>query len=150
MNWHRYFVDLATTVASKSKDPSTKVGCVLVNKDKEVLSVGYNGFPRGVQDTEERLNNRELKYPLVVHAEANAICIAAKNGARLDGASAYITHPPCRECAKLLDQAGIKAVYWERIVDPAMAERWVKSMEEAVAIFIEAGIIYGPVSKENV
>lgn len=74
LKWHHRFLSLAKHVAGWSKDPSTKVGCVIA-KDKRIVSVGYNGFPEGIRDTYERLNNRELKYQIVQHAEENAIGI---------------------------------------------------------------------------
>ena len=140
MNWDEFFIQLARCSSSKSKDPSTKVGCVIVNSSNEVLALGYNGFPRGVKDTEERYANKDVKYSLVAHAEANAICISAKNGAVLDGATIYITHPPCGECAKLIVQSGIKKVVWQEIEDSDMAKRWSKSIDISTLIFRESRI----------
>src|ERR1700722_2700699 len=81
MKWDIRFLELAKHISNWSKDPSTKVGAVLVNDLKQVVGMGYNGFARGVQDTDERLNDRETKYKLVVHAEVNAI-IQAGHAAR--------------------------------------------------------------------
>ncbi len=103
-NWDERFLELATLVSSWSKDPSTKVGCVLVGPDKVVLSVGYNGFPRGVEDSSERLNQRDIKYRMVQHAETNAIQNAQGN---LRGATVYVTHKPCSNCCGALIQAGL-------------------------------------------
>ena len=75
--WDHRFIELADHIAQWSKDPSTKVGCVIVGEDREIRSTGFNGFPRGIDDDEERLNNRDLKYPLICHAEENAIMHAA-------------------------------------------------------------------------
>ncbi|WLB77042.1 deoxycytidylate deaminase [Bradyrhizobium elkanii] len=74
--WDRYFLKVAQAVSTASKDPSTKVGAVIVRPDRTMASFGYNGFPRGIADTDERLNNREVKYDLVVHGEINAILTA--------------------------------------------------------------------------
>ena len=99
--WDLRFLDLAQHIAQWSKDPSTKVGAVIVRPDKTICSVGYNGFPRGIEDTEERLNNRDLKYPCMVHAEMNAILNSKES---LDGYILYISSPTyfaptCDRCA---------------------------------------------------
>jgi dCMP deaminase len=94
--WDTRFLDLAALVASWSKDPSTKVGAVIVRPDRTVASLGYNGFPRGVADTESRYEDRETKYQLVVHAEANAIISA---GESVKGMTMYGTLFPCCDCA---------------------------------------------------
>ena len=78
--WDIRFLKLATHISEWSKDPSTKVGCVVVGPDREIRSTGFNGFPRGIQDSDERLTNRDLKYPLICHAEENAIMHAARIG----------------------------------------------------------------------
>ena len=128
MNWDELFIKQAMLIAEKSKDPSTKVGCVLVGKDNEVLSMGFNGFPRGVQEEftvhhpignfairEERKLlekrwERPAKYAWIEHAERNAIYNAARNGIRLHGARAYINWEPqavCSDCCRALIQSGI-------------------------------------------
>jgi len=104
-----------------SKDPSTKVGACIV-KDGKVVSVGYNGFPKGVPDSEEFLNNRELKYKLVEHAERNALTSALHNSGSVLGGSVYISHCPCTDCAKGLIQAGIKMVRFPYY--PVFEDRW--------------------------
>ena len=88
--WVKRFFRLANEVATWSKDPSTKVGAVIVGENKQIISQGYNGFPRGVDDTEERYNNREIKYKMVVHAEMNAILNALYNGSSVKGATLYV------------------------------------------------------------
>ena len=95
--------------AQWSKDPSTKVGCVVVGPDREIRSTGFNGLPRGIEDTAERLGDRALKYPLICHAEENAIMHAARIGVALKGCIAYVTWPPCTRCARSLIQAGVIA-----------------------------------------
>jgi len=90
MNWNEFFFRHVYLVALKSKDPSTQIGAVLVNpEDKAVIASGYNGFPRGVKDTYERLNDRSIKYELVVHAEVNAIVDCARRGVCCKGAILY-------------------------------------------------------------
>lgn len=106
-DWNQRFMDLAHHVAGWSKDPSTKVGAVIVNDKKQVLSMGYNGFPRGVHDCEERYNDRSTKLKLVAHAERNALDNAYVD---VDGSTLYSTLYPCSECAKGIIQRGIKRV----------------------------------------
>ena len=105
--WDKNFLELAKTVSTFSKDPSTKVGAVIVDDDNRVISIGYNGFPKGLKD-DHRLDNRDLKYDMVVHAEANALLFA---NAPTKGCTIY-TWPfqPCSRCASLIIQAGIRRV----------------------------------------
>lgn len=106
-DWNQRFMDLAHHVAGWSKDPSTKVGAVIVNDKKQVLSLGYNGFPRGVHDCAERYNDRSTKLQFVAHAERNALDNAYID---VDGATLYSTLYPCSECAKSIIQRGIRQV----------------------------------------
>jgi dCMP deaminase len=99
-------MDLAHHVADWLKDPSTKVGAVIVNDNKQVLGLGYNGFPRGVYDCPERYNNRSIKLLFVAHAERNAL----DNATSVEGATLYSTLFPCTECTKGIIQRGIKQV----------------------------------------
>ena len=135
-NWAHRFIELAQHVAQWSKDPSTKVGCVLVGQNKEVLSTGYNGLPRGVNDLPERME-RPAKYLWTSHAEENAVAQAARNGVRLEGALAYVTHTPCSRCARSLIQAGIKTIF----VGNGKTSMPVEEFEVAVIMFKEAKII---------
>lgn len=139
-NWDSRFMDIARSVATWSKDPSRKVSAIAV-KDRRVLSTGYNGFPRGVIDSEERLNNRELKYKLIVHGEMNCILNAAREGISLEGATMYVTRlPVCSECAKAVAQSGIKRVVMESDSFKDMDQRWVDSYKTSKVIFDECGI----------
>lgn len=137
-HWDSGFLDLAEYWGSKkSKDPSTKVGCVIVRPDRTVASMGYNGFPRGVNDSHERLFHRPTKYLMVVHAEANAVVTAREP---LHGYTCYTwPFPPCSQCAALLIQAGIKRVVAPAI-PPELAERWDDSLSATAQMFIEAGV----------
>ena len=112
-DWNVAFMQQAQLMSTRSKDPSTKVGCIIVSPDRFVLSEGYNGFPRGVADTPERLNDRAQKYPRVVHAEANAILKVAKSTQSCDNATLYITMSPCKDCSKLIHQSGIVRVVYQ-------------------------------------
>lgn len=113
-SWDDFFIGIAEQVSLKSKDPSTKVGCVLVGPDNEILSVGFNGFPRNVENEEHDSDRweRPIKYEYVEHAERNAIYNAARVGTSVKGARAYLNwHPsPCSACARGLIQAGIVEV----------------------------------------
>ena len=134
--WDMRFLQLAAHVATWSKDPSTKVGAVIAN-DKFLVSVGYNGFPSLVYDTEKRLEHRETKYKMIVHAESNAIISAKRD---LFGYTMYCSLFPCTTCAGLIIQSGIHKVVAPQLTDPALKERWQDSMDTGMAMFIEAGI----------
>ena len=137
--WDIRFVKLAMHIANWSKDPSTKVGCVVVGEDREIRSTGFNGFPRGIKDDEERLLDREQKYPLICHAEENAIMHAARIGVSLKGSTAYVTWPPCSRCARSLIQAGIKEVVYSN--QEEIPERWVEDFTISCEMLTEAGVI---------
>ncbi len=135
--WDRYFLTVAQAVSTASKDPSTKVGAVIVRPDKTMASFGYNGFPRGIADTDERLNNREVKYDLVVHGEINAIHTAREP---LHGYTLY-TWPfiTCKRCSLHVIQAGIKRVVAPELPDH-LKERWAASVRDAGKLYDEAGV----------
>lgn len=119
--WDRYFLDMARFVASKSKDRATKVGAVLVASDHAVLSCGWNGFPRGVNDDVAARHERPAKYDWTVHAESNAITNAARRGIPLLGCTAYVTQMPCgTRCAGELVQAGVSRVV---TIEPDWSDR---------------------------
>lgn len=105
--WDKRFLDLAEHVAQWSKDPRTKVGAVIVDESNRVVSLGYNGFPRGVEDYEERYEDRPLKHLFVAHAERNALDNAPLSVA---GCCLYSPLLPCNECAKSIIQKGISRV----------------------------------------
>ena len=136
--WDRRFLELAKHISEWSKDPSTKVGCVVVGEDREIRSTGFNGFPRGIEDDSNRLEDREQKYPLICHAEENAIMHAARIGVSLKGNTAYISWPPCSRCARSLIQAGVNEVVFPAGVD--VPERWRPDFDIAIAMMNEAGI----------
>ena len=136
--WDRRFLSLATHISDWSKDPSTKVGCVVVGPDREIRSTGFNGFPRGIADTDERLSDRDLKYPLICHAEENAIMHAARVGVSLKDCTAYVTWPPCTRCARSLIQAGIVEVVYAG--KDNVPERWEEDFTRSTNMMKEAGI----------
>lgn len=135
--WDLRFLELARLVSTWSKDPSTKAGAAIIRPDKSVLSVGFNGFPKQMGDSEELYANREVKYSRIVHCEINAL-IHAKTG--IDGCTLY-TYPflPCDRCCVQMIQAGIS-----RVVAPiASAEtmtRWAKSFELSKSYLAEAHV----------
>jgi dCMP deaminase len=136
ISWDERFIELAAHVAEWSKDPSTQVGCVIARPDRTVASVGYNGFPRGVIDSERRLADRNFKLAMVVHAEANAVLSAYE---RLDGCMAYVSCHPCSACAGVLIQSGIARVVAPIPPDDKM-KRWGESFGFAQLMFDEAAV----------
>lgn len=137
--WDQDYLALAQWWADrKSKDPSTKVGAVVVDTYNSIVGVGYNGFPKGVHDTPERYADREQKYPRVVHSEPNAIITA---GHQCRGATLYVSPLyPCNECAKLIIQAGIIRVVVVSGCTPADSDRWGAAQKMAAEMFQEAGV----------
>lgn len=136
--WDMRFIGLAQHISTWSKDPSTKVGCVVVGEDREIRSTGFNGFPRGINDDEERLMDREKKYPLICHAEENAIMHAARIGVSLKDSTAYVTWPPCSRCARSLIQAGIREIVYPET--GKIPERWIEDFTISDSMLNEAGI----------
>ena len=139
--WGSKYTHLAKEISTWSKDPSTKVGAVVIGKDGQVLSQGFNGFPRRIRDTEERFNDRERKYELVVHAEMNAIYNASLTGVSLKGSTLYVYGLPiCNECAKGIIQVGIRKVIATR--PKIYNSEWDKSNKLAEELFSEAEVMY--------
>ena len=137
--WDERYMDIAKRIAAWSKDPSRKIGAVAVGSKGQILSQGYNGFPRGILDSSERYNNRERKYQLVVHAEMNVIFNATFNGVSLDGASLYVYGlPVCSECSKGIIQVGVKRVVI--LTDDAVPDIWTNSFKITSEMLSEAGV----------
>lgn len=132
--WDRHFIEVARLVASRSKDPSTKVGAIIVDNEKRIVSTGYNGFPRGVLDDPTRYGDRALKYEMVIHAEANAILFSH---GRAQHSSIYCTMFPCSRCAGFIIQSGIRRV----VSPPPNLERWASNYEISKKMFDEANIL---------
>lgn len=134
--WKYRFLSLAKHISTFSKDPSTKVGAVIVDRNKRIISLGYNGFPIGVYDLEERYLDRERKLKFIVHAELNAIL----NSKRSLEDTILFVYPlfPCNECAKAIIQSGIKHVV--AYVDSN--EAWKESFDYSKIMFDEAGVKY--------
>lgn len=137
LKWDYRFLELAKFISKWSKDPSTQTGAVIVDKDRRIVSVGYNGFPKEMLDLPERYENREFKYSSIIHCEENAILFAKQD---LTDCTLY-THPfcSCQKCASIVIQSGIK-----RCVAPLLPEhlkeRWQKSVDVTIQVFKEAGV----------
>jgi len=132
--WDLRYLTLAKLVASWSKDPSTKCGAVIVNPNNEIVSIGFNGFPKSVIDSEERLNNRQTKLQMMVHAERNALIFAKQD---LHKCTIY-TYPmmACSECAAMIIQAGIS----RHVSMITTNKNWKESFVLASQMFDEAGV----------
>ncbi len=144
LKWDKRFFELAFTVAEWSKDPSTKCGAVIVRPDNTIASVGFNGFARGVEDTEERYNTRETKLQLVLHAEENAILSAHE---KLTGYTIYCNFMTCSSCAARIIQSGIS-----RVVVPHMEvipDRWKESFFLAEEQYREASVQLNRIIYDN-
>ena len=138
ISWDQYFMGVAKLSAMRSKDPSTQVGACIINRDKRIVGIGYNGLPQGCDDQLFPWKNEgdytETKYPYVVHAEANAILNATQN---LKGSSIYVTLFPCNECTKLIIQSGIKEIVFE-----SNKYQHTKEHEAAIRMLKASGVTY--------
>lgn len=131
-------IGVARAMAALSKDPSTKVGALIVDDEGDIVSPGFNGFPRGVVDSEERYNDRPTKYLFTVHAELNAIVQAARKGVAVRGCNLIVTAlHPCNVCAGAVVNAGIKCVYAPLANSN---DRWGQQSIVAATMFQEAGV----------
>lgn len=139
--WDIRFLKIAKEISTWSKDPSSKIGAVIVNDERRILATGYNGFPRGIEDSAERLNNREEKYPRIIHAELNALMNALYSGVSVKGATLYVYGlPVCSDCTKSVIQSGIKRVVVTGVhkAPDKWRESWWKISEP---MFKEAGVV---------
>ncbi len=142
-SWDEWYLDLARFTAGKSKDPSTKVGSVIVGPTNEVRSIGYNGFPRGVNDNIPERWERPLKYKFCVHGEANACFNCARAGVSTMASTLYLASfpakfAPCDTCCQAIIQCGIARVVYE--VPAGDVERWKGSFEVGMVMLEEAGV----------
>eukprot|EP00451_Oxyrrhis_marina_P002706 CAMPEP_0204273482 /NCGR_PEP_ID=MMETSP0468-20130131/23493_1 /ASSEMBLY_ACC=CAM_ASM_000383 /TAXON_ID=2969 /ORGANISM="Oxyrrhis marina" /LENGTH=213 /DNA_ID=CAMNT_0051249519 /DNA_START=25 /DNA_END=666 /DNA_ORIENTATION=+ len=114
LSWDEYFMSVAFLSAMRSKDPSTQVGAVVVNEENRIVGIGYNGFPKGIRDSDLSWARSgpylDTKYPYVCHAEMNAIL--NKNEANVNGCRLYVSLFPCDACAKIAVQSGIKQILY--------------------------------------
>ncbi len=146
--WDRHFLQLALINARMSKDPSTQVGAVIVGPDREIRSAGFNGFPRGLADTATRLNDRDMKLQMIVHAEMNAVLHAARIGVAVKGCTLYLAAsdrsgqvwggPPCTRSTVEIIQAGIAEIV--SFHPKGVPSRWFADLAMAASIIKECGI----------
>lgn len=148
MDWQSHYMTGAHWVRGKSKDPHTQVGCIIVGPDHEVRTTGYNGLPRGCNDSiipfPERHDRTKDKYSWYAHAEENAIANAARMGTPLKGCTAYITALPCPTCSRIMIGAGIAEVYWAMdpsfVSNPERAVSFEKMLKTSKTMLSEAGV----------
>jgi len=147
--WDERFMRLAREISTWSKDPSSKIGAVIVNSERRILATGYNGFPRGIDDSAARLNDREQKYPRMVHGEMNALMNALYSGVSVKDATIYVWGLPiCAECTKSVIQAGIKRVV---IPDPTNApEKWqTQWYDMSLPMYSEANVLCSTINEKS-
>ena len=141
MNWTEYFLNIAEQVKLKSKDQSTQIGAVIVGEDKEVLSTGYNSFPRGLDDSLQERQERPEKYFWMEHAERNAIYNAARIGVSLKNSTIYLTSGlPCMDCARGIVNSGVKIVYCKQVCTTKNKDKWEESQQKSLELLGECGI----------
>jgi dCMP deaminase len=139
-------MEVARAISSLSKDPSTKVGALFVDQEGGFLTSGYNGFPRGYDDSKMSTISREEKYKLVCHAEENGIAQAARKGIELKGARVYVCHlPTCIRCATALIQAGVKEIVLEEVA--FSVDRWLVDWESTYDLYRQCGVDIGVLPK---
>lgn len=147
--WDERYLKIASEISFWSKDPSSGIGAIAVGKEGQILSQGYNGFPRGILDSHERYEDREKKYSYIVHAEMNLIFNSCLTGVTLKGSTFYISGLPiCSECAKGIIQVGVKRVVTDAFVPKD--HRWYKSCKFSEDLFEESGIIYKNYQKRKI
>jgi dCMP deaminase len=141
MEWNEYFITIAEQVKEKSKDNNTKIGAVIVGKDKEILTTGYNSFPRGLNDELSERQERPEKYFWFEHAERNAIYNAARIGVSLKESTVYLTSGlPCMDCARGLIQSGVKKIVCKQNCTTKNKDKWLEQQERSLILFSECGV----------
>lgn len=142
IDWDQYFISMAYLASMKSKDKSTKVGCVIVGPDNEVVSTGYNSFPRLLNDNVAERHDRPLKYMFMEHAERNAIANAARIGVSTKNCRAYMMWYPCIDCARMLIQSGITEIiiHTEYPGNSNVAAHWQENMAFGQEMLKECGV----------
>ena len=140
MNFDDYYMNMAYLVAMKSKDASTHIGAVVVGIDNEVRSVGYNSFPRGINDNKPERQERPEKYFWFEHAERNSVYNATLLGTSLKGCRMYTNGIPCCDCARAVVQAGIKEVIVDKLWDDNNDDIWIENANRTKVLFQESGV----------
>jgi dCMP deaminase len=142
MNWTEYFLKIAEQIKLKSKDESTQIGAVIVGKDNEILSTGYNSFPRGLDDSKKERQERPEKYFWIEHAERNAVYNAARIGVSLKNSTIYLTSGvPCMDCARAIVNVGIQVVWCKKECTTKNKEKWEESQEKSIKLFNECNVM---------
>lgn len=146
MDWDSYFMEMVYVVAKRSKDPNTKVGCVIVGPDNEIRSTGYNSFPRGIDDNVQERLERPEKYIWIEHADRNAIYNAARVGTSVKGCRMYLPWYPCTNCARGIINSGIcEVVIDNRDSNPWKGNdsrgRWQEDIDRSKQMLLEAGVV---------
>jgi len=139
-NADSFFFSLCDTILKQSKDPSTQTACVIIGPNQEVRSIGYNGIPRGVHDSEHRFQ-RPQKYKWVEHCERNAIYNAVRAGISIEGCTMYLMWFPCADCARAIIQSGITELVVPVGATERGRERWAEDFEVATTMLSEAGVV---------
>jgi len=140
MNWKEYFRGIAHQVKLKSKDRYTQIGAVVVGSDNQIVSTGYNSFPRGIDDSIDERQERPEKYYWFEHAERNSLYNAALIGVSTKGCTMYLTCGiPCSDCARGIINSGIKKIVCER-VGGAVGNLWDEHAKRSIEMFNEAGV----------
>ena len=141
MNWKEYFRNIVHQVKLKSKDERTQIGAVIVGEDNEIVSTGYNSFPRGISDDISERQERPEKYFWFEHAERNAIYNAARIGVSTKGTTMYLTCGiPCADCCRGIINAGITTIVCEVGDAGAKGPKWEESGKRSLQMFNEAGV----------
>lgn len=140
-SWDEYYLSICKIVATRSKDPNTQIGCVIVGPAHEIRSTGYNSFPRGIRDDIPERVVRPAKYLWIEHAERNAICNAARAGTATEGCTIYVEIMPCMDCARAIVQAGIVEVVVSDVrMRQYSSEYYNEHFGMVEVLFSEAGI----------
>jgi dCMP deaminase len=136
IKWDLRFLRLAQEIATWSKDPTTKVGCVIIDPERRIVGTGYNGFPKLVPDFKEYLEDKIEKRLRVIHAEMNAMQFST---GKLEGSTLYCTHHPCASCAGVIIQKGISRVVVPKTISE-LGPDWIKSVQVAQSMFTSANV----------
>ena len=140
--WDEYYLSICKVIASRSKDPNTQIGCVVVGPAHEIRSTGYNSFPRGIRDNVPERLERPTKYLWMEHAERNAICNAARAGTATEGCTIYVEIMPCMDCARAIVQAGIcEVVVSDARMTQYSSDYYDQHFGLVEVLFQEAGIL---------
>jgi len=140
-SWDQYYLSICQVVATRSKDPNTQIGCVIIGPAREIRSTGYNSFPRGIRDDVPERLVRPAKYLWIEHAERNAICNAARAGTATENCTIFVEIMPCMDCARAIVQAGIREVVVSTVRMSQYSSQYYDEHFGMVEIlFAEAGV----------